>query len=63
MSTSPPTMYGNPEAFAKKYPHTWEAKEFAKGKYPPRPSWTPGHLDPDWHPPTTMTPKATPTYA
>jgi len=63
MSTSPPTLYGNPEAFAKKYPHTWEAEEFAKGKYPPGPAWTPGHLDPDWRPPTTMTPKATPTYA
>jgi len=46
MSTSPPTLYGNPEAFANKYPHTWEAEEFAKGKYPPGPSWTPGHLDP-----------------
>jgi len=63
MSTSPPTLYGNPEAFAKKYPHTWEAEEFAKGKYPPGPSWTPGHLDPDWRPLTTMTPKATSTYA
>jgi len=63
MSTSPPTLYGNPEAFAKKYPHTWEAEEFAKGKYPSGPSWTPGHLDPDWRPPTTMTHKATPTYA
>ena len=63
MSTSPPTMYGNLEAFAKIYPHTWEAEEFTKGKYPPGPSWTPGHLDPDWRPPTTMTPKATSTYA
>jgi len=32
MSTSPPTLYGNPEAFAKQYPHTGEAEEFAKGK-------------------------------
>ena len=63
MSTSPPTLYGNPEAFATKYPHTWEAEEFAKGKYPPGPAWTPGHLDPDWRPPTTITPKASPTYA
>jgi len=63
MSTSSPTPYSNPEAFAKKYPHTWEAEEFAKGKYPPGPAWTRGHLDPDWRPPTTMTPKATPTYA
>jgi len=62
MSTSPPTLYGNPEAFAKKYPHTWEAEEFAKGKYPPDSAWTPGHLDPDWRPPTTMASKATPTY-
>jgi len=63
MSTSPPTLYGNPEAFARKYPHTWEAEEFAKGKYPPGPAWTPGHLDPDWRPPTTIAPKTTPTYA
>ena len=40
-------MYGHPEAFAKKYNHTWEAEEFGKGKNPPGPSWTPGHLDPD----------------
>jgi len=37
MSTSPPTLYCNPEVFAKKYPHTWEAEEFTKGKYPPGP--------------------------
>jgi len=63
MSTSPSTLYGNPEAFARKYPHTWEAEEFAKGRYPPGPAWTPGHLHPDWRPPTTMTSKATSTYA
>jgi len=63
MSISPPTLYSNPEAFAKKYPHTWEAEEFTKGKYLPGPTWTPDHLDPDWRPATTMTPKATPTYA
>jgi len=34
MSTSPPILDGNPEAFANKYPYTWEAEEFAKGKYP-----------------------------
>jgi len=48
MSTSPPTLYGKPEAFAKKYPHTWDAEEFATGKYPPGSAWTSGHLDPDW---------------
>ena len=63
MSTSPPTLYGNPEAFARKYPHTWEAEEFANGKYPPGSPWTPSHWDPNWRPPTTMTPKATPTSA
>ena len=63
MSTSPPTLYGNPEAFAKKYPHTWEAEEFAKGKYPPGPAWTPAHLDPDWRSPHTLATKPTPTYA
>jgi len=62
MSTSPPTPYGNPEAFAKKYPHTWEAEEFAKGKYPPGPTLTPGHLDADWRHPSTMTSKATTSY-
>jgi len=63
MSTSPPTLYGNPEPFAKKYPHTWEAEEFAKGKYPPGPAWTPRHLDPNWRSPDTMATKATPTNA
>jgi len=63
MSTSPPTLYGNSEAFAKKYPHTGEGEQFAKGKYPPGPAWTPGHLDPGWLPPATMALKATPTYA
>ena len=41
MSTSPPTLYGNPEAFTKEYPHTWEAEEFGNGKYPAGRSWTP----------------------
>ena len=63
MSTSPPPIYGNPEGFVKKYPHTWEAEEFAKGKYPPSPTWTPGHLDPDWRSPMAIATKATPTYA
>jgi len=63
MSTFPASLYGNPEAFAKKYLHTWEAEEFAKGKYPPGPAGTPGHLDPDWRHPITMASKATPTYA
>jgi len=63
MLTSPPTLYGNPEAFAKKYPHTWEAEEFAKGQYPPGSAWTPGHLDADWRLPNTMALKAAPTYA
>jgi len=62
MSPSPPTLYGNPEAFAKKYPHTWEVEEFAKGKYPSGPTCTPGHLDPDWRSSNTMATQATPTY-
>ena len=61
MSTSPPTPYGNPEVFAKKYPLTWEAEEFAKGKYPPGPAWTPGHLDPYWRSPNTMATETTAT--
>ena len=60
MSTSPRTLYSNPELFPKKYPHTWEAEEFAKGKYSLGPSWTPRppgprlasphHDDPQGHP-------------
>jgi len=64
MSTSPPTLYGNPVAFPKKYPHTREAEEFAKGKYPSGPAGTPviltptGVLPPVWPlkpPPPTLT--------
>jgi len=46
-----------------KYPHTWEAEEFAKGKYPPGPAWSLGYLDSHWRLPTTVSPKATPAYA
>jgi len=63
MSTSPPTLYGHPEAFAKKYPHTWEVAGFAKGKYPPVPAWTPWPSRPRMATPHHYDPKATPTYA
>ena len=56
MSTSPPTLYANPEAFAKKYHHTWEAEAFAKGKYPPGPAWTPTGVPPTPWPPEPRPP-------
>jgi len=60
MSTSPPTLYGNPEGFAKKYPHTWEAEEFAKGKYPPAPPGPPVIWTPTGDHPTPWPPKPPP---
>jgi hypothetical protein len=53
-TTSPPTMYGNPEAYAQKYPHTWEANEFRQGKYAPLAQWKLGHLDPLWRDTRTL---------
>jgi len=54
MSTALPTAYSNPEVFAKKYPHTRESAEFARGKYDPSSTWIPRYLDPSWKPPATM---------
>ena len=62
-STSPPPAYNNPKAFAKKYPHTWEAEEFQKWKYPPSSKWIPGYLDLSWRSPITIALWAASTYA
>ena len=37
--------YGNPAAFAKSHPHSWEASHFANGGYSCIPKFLPGHLD------------------
>jgi len=40
--------YGNPEAFAKSHPTSWEASHFANGGYPAVSTFLPGVLDPTW---------------
>ena len=56
MSTSPPTLYGNPEAFAKKYPTPGRRKSSPRGNTPPArlgpPAiWTPAGVPPPPWPP------------
>jgi len=41
--------FGDPEKYARLYPHSYEAGEFQKGRYD-LDSFTPGHLHPDVHP-------------
>jgi len=41
--------FGDPEKYAKRYPHSYEAGEFRRGAYDVA-SFTPGHLHPDVHP-------------
>ena len=41
--------FGEPDKYAKLYPHSYEAGEFRKGRYD-LDSFTPGHLHPDAHP-------------
>jgi len=41
--------FGDPEKYAKLYPHSYEAGEFRRGAYDLA-SFTPGHLHPDVHP-------------
>src|SRR5205807_8755976 len=43
--------YGNPSAFAVKYPSSWEAQKYNNGGYPDNSDFTPGHLDPEYRPP------------
>ena len=38
--------YGDPAAFAKSHPDSWEASHFAKGGYSRFPRFVPGHLNP-----------------
>ena len=38
--------YGDPEAFAKSHPDSWEASFFNNGGYSRIPKFVPGHLDP-----------------
>ena len=40
-------FYGNPRAYADKFPNSWEANAFRDGKYPDPTSFVSGHLDPD----------------
>jgi len=46
--------FGNPEKYAKVYPHSYEAGEFRRGAYDLA-SFTPGHLHPDVHPSPSYT--------
>jgi len=41
--------FGDPEKYAKLYPHSYEAGEYRRGAYDIA-SFTPGHLHPDVHP-------------
>jgi len=50
------SFYGNPRAYAEKFPDSWEANAFREGKYPDPTTLTPGHLAPDC-------PKTQPSYA
>ena len=42
-------VFGDPEQYAKLYPHSYEAGEFRRGAYDVS-SFTPGHLHPDFRP-------------
>src|SRR5437868_1759373 len=48
--------YGNPSAFAVKFPRSWEAQKYHNGGHPDNSDFTPGHLEPGYRP-------APPTYA
>jgi len=49
-------FYGNPRAYAEKFPDSWEANAFREGKYPDPTTFVSGHLAPDC-------PKPQPSYA
>jgi len=40
-------FYGDPRAYAVKFPDSWEANAFREGKYPDPTTFIPGHLAPD----------------
>ena len=50
-------MFGNPELYAKAFPHSWEAEQFRAGQYD-HSIFTPAILHPDYAPKST-----TPIYA
>jgi len=50
------SFYGNPRAYAEKFPDSWEANAFREGKYPDPTTFISGHLAPDC-------PKTQPSYA
>jgi len=50
------TFYGDPRAYADKFPDSWEANAFREGKYPDPTTFVSGHLAPDC-------PKPQPSYA
>jgi len=50
------SFYGNPRAYADKFPDSWEANAFREGKYPDPTTFIAGHLAPDC-------PKTQPSYA
>jgi len=50
------SFYGNPRAYADKFPDSWEANTFREGKYPDPTTFIAGHLAPDC-------PKPQPSYA
>jgi len=41
------SFYGDPRAYAVKFPDSWEANAFREGKYPDPTTFIPGHLGPD----------------
>jgi len=41
------SFYGDPRAYAVKFPDSWEANAFREGKYPDPTTFIPGHLAPD----------------
>ena len=49
-------FYGDPCAYADKFPDSWEANAFREGKYPDPTTFISGHLAPDC-------PKSQPSYA
>jgi len=44
----PRVFYGDPRAYAIKFPNWWEANAFRDGKYQHPSSFVAGFLDPDW---------------
>jgi len=60
MSTSPPTLHGNSEAFAKKYPTPGKRKNSPKGNTPPAPPGPPVIWTLTGDPPTLWLPKPPP---